>query len=243
MCVGLAIVLPPLSDATRKVTVPAWACPVTKCSKKAIQDDIADGQPALDGSLQKSLLALRGAMKAGVLCPFGGDDPNAKKASKTEVKSFFDGFAKAYDATHGIKSKSTQGETQHVETQESAQVKEPAASPPGTVQKVDRESLIQLADKHDQDLLVVFYAPWCPHCQAFVLADNAPLNKLAEDLASSHGPKVVSFDTTASPIPSRFRADFIPTILLVTKDGRHMEFMEDPSEVEHLRAFALAGIH
>ena len=50
---------------------------------------------------------------------------------------------------------------------------------------------------------------------------------LAEELAAENGPKVVSFDTTASPMPYGFTANFIPTILLVSKDGKKSEFVED----------------
>jgi thiol-disulfide isomerase/thioredoxin len=240
---------------------------VTKCTNQAVDEDIADAQPS--SSNRKALLALRGAVvKAQVLCPFGGDG-GGKGATKAEAKSFFDGFANAYDKLHGVKNDDAESMTK-VGTQEETQPSQPAvetqpsqpavdetqASQPavatvatvatvgstGAVQKVDRQSLTQLMEAHDQELLVVFYAPWCPHCQAFLLADQAPVDAIAQELAAAHGPKVVAFDTTASSMPAGFDANFIPTIMLVSKDGRKSEFLEDPTEVEHLKAFALAGV-
>jgi len=253
-CIVLALTMTAL-EATRKVAVPPWACAVAKCSQRSIDEEIADDGPSPN---TKVLLALRGAVKAQVLCPFGGEG-GGKGASKAEAKSFFDGFEKAYDEVHGIKGNEAQV-TEEVKAEEKKEVQEkqaPAAAAPaavaatpapvalaaaGTIQKVDRQSLSQLVDAHKQDLLVVFYAPWCPHCQAFVLAEQAPINTLASALASAKGPKVVTFDTTASSIPPGFNANFVPTIMLVSKDGRMSEFLEDPTEEEHLKAFALAGV-
>lgn len=244
----------PVSEATRKVAVPPWACAVAKCSQHSIDEEIADDGPSPN---TKVLLALRGAVKAQVLCPFGGDG-GGKGASKAEAKSFFDGFEKAYDELHGIKGNEAQV-TDEVKAEEKKEVQEkqapvtaapvpvagtpaPVAAAPDAIQQVDRQSLSQLVDAHKQDLLVVFYAPWCPHCQAFVLAEQAPINSLASAFAATNGPKVVTFDTTASSIPPGFNANFVPTIMLVSKDGRMSEFLEDPTEVEHLKAFALAGV-
>jgi thiol-disulfide isomerase/thioredoxin len=248
--VGLVLSSFPLrADATRKVAIPPWACAVTKCTQKAVDEDVAREGPALN---KKALLALRGAVTSQVLCPFG-DESGSKGATQQETVDFFDGFAKAYDKIHGIthdenedakvekKEETKKEEIQDVVEKKEAKKEETTKAVAGTVEKVDRDSFTKLFDAHDQDMLVVFYAPWCPHCKAFVLADNAPLDKLAQELAAEHGPKVVSFDTTSSPMPYGFTANFIPTILHVRKDGKKEEFVEDPTEIERLKAFALAG--
>merc|ERR1712159_524360 len=91
------------------------------------------------------------------------------------------------------------------------------------------------------NFIVVFYAPWCPHCQAFVLAKDAPVDRLAKEIQDAGGPKVLVFDTTKESLPSRFeRIHAIPTILYVNLDGRRKEFLESPeTHFDELKAWAL----
>lgn len=94
--------------------------------------------------------------------------------------------------------------------------------------------------KLDKDTLIVFYAPWCPHCQQFVLHDskgnplNAPLEVLRRDLAAADDTKdvvVARADTTKvafKDIPKKFEIQGIPSVYFVTKNGKATSFEGNP---------------
>merc|ERR1719478_1257939 len=71
---------------------------------------------------------------------------------------------------------------------------------------VNQQSLTEKVNKKEKDFLVVFYAPWCGHCQRFVLHDGtgdpskAPLEKINKDLSNDHF-QVLRFDITAGEGP------------------------------------------
>merc|ERR1719321_1883380 len=58
------------------------------------------------------------------------------------------------------------------------------------VKKVDKAELTTMIEKGDKDTLIVFYAPWCPHCQRYVLHDGqgdpekAPLEVFNQEMES-----------------------------------------------------------
>merc|ERR1719359_653804 len=83
----------------------------------------------------------------------------------------------------------------------------------------------EILQKKDKNAFVVFYAPWCPHCQRFVLHDGkgdptkAPLEvfrrELAQD-AATKDVKVVRFDVQRDRnIPKDFEVQYIPTVYFV----------------------------
>jgi len=96
------------------------------------------------------------------------------------------------------------------------------------------------------DVVVVFYAPWCPHCQTFVLHDasgnaaNAPIEVLNRQLIQEKGPRVVKFNTDASNPPAGYQVEFIPTIYLANRSGKRMKFTQN-DDVATLKAWALRG--
>eukprot|EP00929_Paragymnodinium_shiwhaense_P053930 TRINITY_DN27037_c0_g1_i2.p1 TRINITY_DN27037_c0_g1~~TRINITY_DN27037_c0_g1_i2.p1 ORF type:complete len:263 (-),score=96.34 TRINITY_DN27037_c0_g1_i2:109-897(-) len=230
--------------------VPSWACAVRKCS---IKEGAMYVPPSLNGATR---LSLRGTNAGQILCPFGGDGGNGKAASKAEADRFFDGFAKAYDKIHGIEHKEEEKETV-AESNSTAAAAATSAAAAETQQEQTKDasglksaevmttdSLTKLMRDGETSFLVTFYAPWCPHCQAFVLADDAPVDHLSEELKAAGGPKVVVFDTTANALPADFgEVNAVPTIFLVQKDGTMQEFLEDPSQIENLKVFALSGGH
>merc|ERR1719333_1952484 len=90
--------------------------------------------------------------------------------------------------------------------------------------------------KLGKDSLVVFYAPWCPHCQSFVLHDqkgdptNAPLEVLRRNFAKSAATKnvaVLRADVTRlgqSKVPKAFNVPAIPTVYFVGTQGKTIKF-------------------
>merc|ERR1719321_1817227 len=89
---------------------------------------------------------------------------------------------------------------------------------------VDTKGLNAMVEKKEKDLLVVFYAPWCPHCQSFVLHDgkgspeDAPLEVFNRDMKARGANatlEVLRFDTQADQnVPEGFDVKYIPTIYL-----------------------------
>mmetsp|Transcript_32671 Transcript_32671/g.71195 ORF Transcript_32671/g.71195 Transcript_32671/m.71195 type:complete len:196 (-) Transcript_32671:105-692(-) len=92
-------------------------------------------------------------------------------------------------------------------------------------------------------VLVAFYAPWCPHCQTFVMADEngvpekAPLELLNQRIIDAKGPKVVKFDVQAAQPPASFQVQFIPQIYLASSLA-NLEFKGDPHNLDELFNFA-----
>jgi len=118
------------------------------------------------------------------------------------------------------------------------------------VPAADKALLANVADgKTGKDSLVVFYAPWCPHCQTFVLHDkqgnpsNAPLELLSQDLAKDSSTKdvaVMRADVTVlgqSGIPSKFAVQGIPSVYFANKAGKATQFAGNPHSTADLTAF------
>lgn len=99
-----------------------------------------------------------------------------------------------------------------------------------------------------QDSLITFYAPWCPHCQTFVLHDtksnpsNAPYEVLFRDLAKDDASKSVAVfraDITkiGDNIPDAFQVQGIPTVYGVTKLGDPQKFTGNAHSQKELKEF------
>jgi len=119
------------------------------------------------------------------------------------------------------------------------------------VPSADASMLEQVAGgKSGKDALVAFYAPWCPHCQTFVLHDkqgnptNAPLELLRKELATTPETKnvnVIRADVTRFPagkgIPAVFAVASIPSVYFVSKDGKASKFAGNPGSSSQLKQF------
>lgn len=111
-----------------------------------------------------------------------------------------------------------------------------------SVAAVDGAKLTSLLEKKE-DVLIVFYAPWCPHCQTYVMADEsgdpekAPIELLNKELQKSGGPQVVKFNVDADKAPSAFAVSSIPTVFLATKAGAKVMFEGDPHDFQAVKDF------
>jgi len=102
------------------------------------------------------------------------------------------------------------------------------------------------ANGHDS--LIVFYAPWCPHCQTFVLHDkkgdptNAPLEQLKKNWAydaQMEKVHIMRADITkvGKVLPAAFKLSGIPTAYFVSSMGEATKFVGDVHDTDALRNF------
>jgi thiol-disulfide isomerase/thioredoxin len=106
------------------------------------------------------------------------------------------------------------------------------------VQAMDGSSLTALVA--EEDVFVAFYAPWCPHCQTYVMhdeegnAENAPIEQLNKHL--KNGVKVVKFDVDAHQVPTGFDVQYIPTMYFANKDVK-VKYEGDPMDFDAVEKF------
>lgn len=104
-----------------------------------------------------------------------------------------------------------------------------------------------------KDSLIVFYAPWCPHCQTFVLHDekgnplNAPYEIFAKDLAKSEDTKDVAvmradIMKVRDGIPAKFVVEGIPSVYFISKAGKATMFKGNPHDTQQLKDFVIAHV-
>jgi len=196
-------------------SVPAWETCSLSSRPKA---------QALKGELGDAKLVTANAMR---LHAFAKEEQAGNKSAAA--------LSDEADAKKQLKEAS-----QETATVEAAVVKKAKA---GAVQAVDADALTGLLSS-ERHVLIVFYAPWCPHCQEFVMADNAPLEDLNTRIVEadkSMGPDVVKFDVDESKVPAGFEVTSIPTIYLHNHGtGANIAYSGQP-DLDSLEAWALNG--
>eukprot|EP00929_Paragymnodinium_shiwhaense_P089933 TRINITY_DN5013_c0_g1_i1.p1 TRINITY_DN5013_c0_g1~~TRINITY_DN5013_c0_g1_i1.p1 ORF type:complete len:233 (-),score=84.73 TRINITY_DN5013_c0_g1_i1:237-935(-) len=114
--------------------------------------------------------------------------------------------------------------------------------------------LDKVAKGSGKDTFVVFYAPWCPHCQRFVLHDGngnpskAPLELLRKDLQADKATSAVevarvNVDQTGwDTLPKQFVVQGVPTMYFVKGDGAAARYGGNPQDVAQLKAFVSGNL-
>jgi len=116
------------------------------------------------------------------------------------------------------------------------------------VPKADPAQLSSFVSEKKSNTLVVFYAPWCGHCQTFVLHDGSgdptksPLEAFKKDLAKDDTTKevgVVRVDVQehGESIPAPYEVEFIPTVYFVNKKGEAKKYAGNPGDLTALKSF------
>jgi thiol-disulfide isomerase/thioredoxin len=109
------------------------------------------------------------------------------------------------------------------------------------VKVVDESMLNNMSAK--QDLLIIFYASWCPHCQTYVLHDatgnskSTPALALNAELSKIGGPQVVLYDAEAHKVPKNFEVSYVPTLYSVTRDGKRSKYQGNPHDFDKVKQF------
>jgi len=234
---GLACALAVACEAA-KVDASSWTCPLKNC---ALKSPLASAGPGFMDGMRFFALGKDGK-DAREACPFGGGD-DEPEPSKEEYLKYMKGLGKVAEMppderrAYAIKMQEKWMHDAEKLNRERPQ-KEPRVdvTKPG-VELVNSTTWRELRQANKFDFLITFYAPWCPHCKAFVTAANAPLNALSESLEKVGGPKVVKFDMIASSPPITINA--VPAIYLFKKTGEAIPFEHDAHDSEALMAFAL----
>jgi len=229
--VALACGFAATAEAT---TVPSWKCALKNC---ALTSPLAkEGPGFLDGV--NFFAAGSNGKDARQACPFGGGDDEPEPSDKEYMK-----YMNALDAMGDMNDEQRRAfAIEHADDpmpeQKAKKIKAPTVdlSAPG-VHAVNSTQWSELRHANKYDMLIVFYAPWCPHCKTFVKGKNAPINAISESLSKAGGPKVVTFDMVADKPP--LNLDSVPTVYLFKRNGMAVLFEKDTSDLKGLMSFAL----
>eukprot|EP00929_Paragymnodinium_shiwhaense_P089934 TRINITY_DN5013_c0_g2_i1.p1 TRINITY_DN5013_c0_g2~~TRINITY_DN5013_c0_g2_i1.p1 ORF type:complete len:234 (-),score=83.61 TRINITY_DN5013_c0_g2_i1:267-968(-) len=114
--------------------------------------------------------------------------------------------------------------------------------------------LDKVAKGSGKDTFIVFYAPWCPHCQRFVLHDGhgnptkAPLELLRQDLQAEKATSAVEVtrvnvdEVGWDTLPKPFVVQGVPTMYFVKGDGAAAHYGGNPQDLAQLKAFVTGSL-
>lgn len=214
-----------------------WQCALTNCILKS---PLASAGPAFPDGV-RFFTTSKDGVDHRAACPFGGDaNEEGKEPTTKEYMKYMKAMDKLGDMTSeeriawAVKHQYDHLDDPVVEPK----IKEPSVdvTKPG-VEAVNSTTWSELRKKNKYDFLIAFYAPWCPHCKAFITSENAPLKALSTSLEKVNGPKVVQFDVIADTAPLVIEA--VPTIYLFKRNGEAVPFEGNGDDMKALMNFAL----
>lgn len=223
------------------------AASIEKAAEKLEKEEATKAEALVTDSEAASSEAVANAKKAEDLDAKAKKEANNSSVAKKDSDQAVELAKKAVNASTKAKNITEQADSiEAVAKMESQQMfavaaqlrKDAEEEKKQAVQAVDGASLTSLAAK--DGVFVVFYAPWCPHCQTYVLhdeagnAENAPIERLNKHL--KNGVKVVKFDVDAHQPPTGFDVKYIPTMYFANKDVK-VKYEADPMDFDAVEEF------
>lgn len=214
--------------------VSSWQCPLTNC---ALISPLASAGPAFQDGVRFFAVGKDGK-DSRAACPFGDDDE--REPTTKEYNKYMGAMDKIGDMNQEER-RAWAMKHQHDHLDDPVvepKIKDPTVdvTKPG-VEAVNSTTWSELRHANKFDFIIAFYAPWCPHCKAFVTNKNSPLKALSESLEKVDGPKVVQFDMIKDTAP--LVIDAVPTVYLFKTNGEATEFKGDGHDMSALMSFAL----
>jgi len=227
----------PVSEHSLKRAVTAWQCPLVNC---VLKSPLASAGPAFSDGVRFFAVGKDGK-DARTVCPFDDSDDDKNVTTKEYMK-----YMKAMDKIGDMNSKDRRAYAlEHADDYINAPVVEEKIKAPTIdvtkpgVEAVNSTTWSELRKANKFNFLITFYAPWCPHCKAFVTGENAPIKAFSASLEKMKidVPKVVTFDVIGDTPP--LVIDAVPTIYLFKTNGEALTFEGDGHDLEALMKFAL----
>jgi len=223
------------------------AASIEKAAEKLEKEEADKAKALVNESKVASSEAVANSKKAEDLDTKAKKEVNNTSAAKKDSDEAVEFAKKAVNASTKAKNITedansieavAQMESQQMFAVASQLRKDAEAEAKQAVEAVDGASLTSMLA--NDDVFVVFYAPWCPHCQTYVMhdeagnAENAPIENLNKHL--KNGVKVVKFDVDAHQPPAGFDVKYIPTMYFANKDVK-VKYEADPMDFDAVEEF------
>ncbi|CAL8087040.1 unnamed protein product [Calicophoron daubneyi] len=96
----------------------------------------------------------------------------------------------------------------------------------------------EMVNDPSKDVMIVFHAPWCGHCKAFL----PKFQTVAEKLQNEPNILLATYDATANDIPDAYSVQGYPTVFFVSKtDKEHPKTYEGAREVDDVIRYIAAS--